>query len=47
VLQWHPDKHPHNREEATEKFQTIQKAYDSLMSTSEDDKVEQLAAAAQ
>lgn len=44
VLKWHPDKHPNNQEEATAKFQAVQKAYDSLMSTNEDDKVEQLEA---
>jgi curved DNA-binding protein CbpA len=42
VLKWHPDKHMNNLEEATAKFQAIQKAYDSLMSTDEDAKVEQL-----
>ncbi|GLC39744.1 hypothetical protein PLESTB_001958100 [Pleodorina starrii] len=43
AMQWHPDKHPDNPDEAKAKFQDIQKAYDSLMSTSEDDIVEQLA----
>ena len=40
---WHPDKHPNNQEEAKEKFQAIQKAFDSLMSTDEDTRVEALA----
>ena len=40
---WHPDKHPNNQEEAKIKFQAIQKAYDSLMTTDEDAKVEALA----
>ncbi|GLI64258.1 hypothetical protein VaNZ11_007460 [Volvox africanus] len=43
AMQWHPDKHPDNPDEAKSKFQEIQKAYDSLMSTSEDDIIEQLA----
>ncbi|GIL78746.1 hypothetical protein Vretimale_355 [Volvox reticuliferus] len=43
AMQWHPDKHPDNPDEAKAKFQEIQKAYDSLMSTSEDDVIEQLA----
>ena len=33
---WHPDRHPENLEEAKAKFQAIQKAYDSLMSTDEE-----------
>lgn len=40
---WHPDKHPNNQEEAKLKFQAIQKAYDSLMTTDEDAKIEALA----
>jgi curved DNA-binding protein CbpA len=40
--QWHPDKHPEDPETAKAKFQTIQKAYDSLMSTDEDQHVEQI-----
>jgi curved DNA-binding protein CbpA len=39
---WHPDKHPHNQEEAKLKFQAIQKAYDSLMTTDEDARIEAL-----
>eukprot|EP00955_Chlamydomonas_euryale_P038628 351140-Chlamydomonas_euryale.AAC.48 len=33
----HPDKHPDNVEEAKAKFLVIQKAYDSLMSTDEEE----------
>ncbi len=34
---WHPDKHQgEDKEMASQKFQLIQKAYDSLMSTDED-----------
>jgi hypothetical protein len=33
----HPDKHPDNQEEAKAKFQVIQKAYDMLMSTDEEE----------
>lgn len=40
--QWHPDKHPDNQEEAKIKFQAIQRAYDSLMSTDEDQRIEAL-----
>ncbi len=40
---WHPDKHPENQEEAKDKFQAIQRAYDSLMSTDEDARIEALA----
>ncbi len=36
VKKWHPDKHPGDPEEASKKFQLIQKAFDSLMSTDED-----------
>ncbi len=43
VQLWHPDKHPENAEEAKEKFQAIQQAYDSLMSTDEDARIEALA----
>lgn len=42
---WHPDKHPDDPEGAKTKFQEIQKAYDSLMSTDEDQRIEQLGAA--
>jgi curved DNA-binding protein CbpA len=42
AVQWHPDKHPDNQEEAKKRFQEISQAYNSLMSTSEDDRVEQL-----
>lgn len=41
-MQWHPDKHPTNQEEAKARFQAISEAYNNLMSTSEDDRVEQL-----
>ena len=40
---WHPDKHHDNAEEATVRFQAIQRAYDSLMSTDEDARIEALA----
>lgn len=43
---WHPDKHPENQEEAKEKFQKISQAFESLMSTDEDAKIEALTAAA-
>ena len=39
---WHPDKHLSDPEEAKAKFQAISAAYNSLMASSEDDKVEQL-----
>lgn len=39
---WHPDKHPNNLEEAKKKFQAIQTAYDNLMSTDEDARIEAL-----
>ena len=39
---WHPDKHPENVEEAKQRFQEIQRAYDSLMTTDEDTRVEAL-----
>ncbi|KAK9816506.1 hypothetical protein WJX72_001240 [[Myrmecia] bisecta] len=42
---WHPDKHPDDPETANEKFQLIQNAYDSLMSTEEDQVIQQLGAA--
>ncbi|KIY93303.1 putative DnaJ subfamily B member 8 [Monoraphidium neglectum] len=44
AVQWHPDKHPNNPEEAKAKFQAISAAYNSLMASSEDDRVEQLEA---
>jgi cell division septation protein DedD len=43
AVQWHPDKHPTNKAVAQEKFQEVQAAYTALMTTSEDDRVEQLA----
>ena len=43
---WHPDKHPEDPEAAKIKFQAIQKAFESLMSTDEDARIEALAAAA-
>ena len=39
---WHPDKHPENVEEAKKRFQEIQRAYDSLMTTDEDTRIEAL-----
>lgn len=36
ALKWHPDRHPNNLEEAKTRFQAIQAAFDSLMSTDED-----------
>lgn len=39
---YHPDKHPDNKEEMKAKFQAIQKAFDSLMSTDEDARIEAL-----
>lgn len=41
----HPDKHPDNQEEAKAKFQVIQRAYDALMSTDEEEVQMQLGAA--
>lgn len=43
AMLWHPDKHPDNQEEAKQKFQVIQRAYDSLMATNEEDTVQALA----
>lgn len=43
---WHPDKHPEDPDAAKVKFQAIQKAFESLMSTDEDARIEALAAAA-
>jgi hypothetical protein len=43
AVQWHPDKHINNQEEAKKRFQAISEAYNNLMSTNEDDRVEQLA----
>eukprot|EP00884_Botryococcus_braunii_P012232 jgi/Botrbrau1/21009/Bobra.0144s0025.1 len=42
AMKWHPDKHPENQEEAKLKFQAIQQAYESLMTTDEDATVEAL-----
>ena len=42
---WHPDKHPHNQEEAKQKFQAISQAFESLMSTDEEARIEAIAAA--
>jgi curved DNA-binding protein CbpA len=41
---WHPDKHPDDPEAAKAKFQEISAAYTSLMSTNEEEHVEQLEA---
>ena len=30
AIQWHPDKNPHNREQAVEKFKAISEAYEVL-----------------
>ena len=30
AMQWHPDKNPTNKEEATERFKVIQGAFDEL-----------------
>lgn len=40
--QWHPDKHPNNQEEAKDKFQAINKAYEKLMTSDEEERVEAL-----
>lgn len=46
AMVWHPDKHQGaDQEEAKARFQEIQRAYDSLMTTDEDEKIEQIAAA--
>lgn len=42
AVKWHPDKHLDNQEAAKAKFQAIQAAYQSLMMSNEDEKVEQL-----
>ncbi|KAI8472485.1 MAG: DnaJ-domain-containing protein [Monoraphidium minutum] len=42
AILWHPDKHPEDAEAAKAKFQSISAAYNSLMASSEDDRVEQL-----
>lgn len=42
ALKWHPDKNIENREEAELKFQAISQAYESLMTSDEDQTVEQL-----
>ena len=49
AVRWHPDKHPEGpqREAAAKKFLEIQQAYNSLMTTDEEQTVEALAAAAQ
>ena len=43
AVQWHPDKHPEDPEAAKAKFQEISRAYNSLMTTDEDEIIEQLA----
>lgn len=42
ALKWHPDKNPDNREEAEKMFQEISRAYESLMTTDEDQTIQQL-----
>ena len=42
AVKWHPDKHVTDKDIASAKFQAIQKAYDSLMSTDEEATVEAL-----
>lgn len=42
AVKWHPDKHPGDQGVAKAKFQEIQAAYQSLMMSNEDDKVEQI-----
>ena len=42
AVQWHPDKHPEDPEGAKAKFQEICAAYTALMSTNEDEHIEQL-----
>lgn len=42
ALKWHPDKNQHRVEEAERVFQEISRAYESLMTTDEDAKVEQI-----
>ena len=42
AIQWHPDKHRDNEEAAKAKFQEIQQAYQNLMTTDEDERVEQI-----
>ena len=42
AVQWHPDKHPEDVEEAKAKFQEINAAYTRLMTSNEDEKIEQL-----
>ncbi|KAJ9528436.1 hypothetical protein QJQ45_020286 [Haematococcus lacustris] len=44
AMKWHPDKHSEEDQEmAKAKFQEIQKAYDRLLSSAEDEKVEAIA----
>jgi DnaJ-domain-containing protein 1 len=43
AVMWHPDKHLTDKDAAQVKFQEIQKAYDSLMTTDEDAHIEQIA----
>lgn len=43
AMAWHPDKHPQDPETAKARFQEIQGAYDRLISTDEEEKVEALA----
>ena len=43
AVKHHPDKNPDDREAAKLKFQEIQRAYDSLMTSDEDARVEALA----
>lgn len=46
AMKWHPDKHAMDPEKlviAKAKFQDIQRAFDTLMTTDEDERIEQLA----
>lgn len=42
AIKWHPDKHPHDAEEAAKKFQEVQTAYNRLMTSDEDETIQQL-----
>lgn len=42
AVRWHPDKHPEDPEAAKERFQEISRAFNSLMTTDEDEIIQQL-----